>query len=201
MKEKLLSICFLTLIIFTVNAQEAETFTDSRDGQVYKTVKIGEQVWMAENMKYFIDDQSKCCLYEHKKKNLKKYGYLYRGSAVQSVCPDGWHVPDNQEWETLIEFSGGEDIAGSKLKSSQGWIKNGGDKNNLFQGIPAGWRLHDFHKYEGSHALWWSSTPHATNQKNAYCLFLTYQDNRATISPSQSSKNGYYSVRCIKDEN
>jgi len=81
------------------------TFTDPRDGKVYKTVKIGEQVWMAENLAY----------------DAGEYRYHYDWETAKEACPPGWHLPTNEEWQTLVDFAGGKDIAGEKLKAKRGW--------------------------------------------------------------------------------
>ena len=120
------------------------SMTDPRDGQTYKTVKIGSQTWMAENLNYktdssfcYLDDVSNCA----------KYGRLYKLSTalgkpesecsgvggkactlppgdVQGVCPSGWHLPSRAEWDTLLAAAGGESVAGKFLKSSSGWEKD-----------------------------------------------------------------------------
>ena len=121
---------------------------DDRDGQTYKTVKIGDQWWMAENLNYKTDN-SFC--YKDKSANCTKYGRHYAWAAamdsvgtwstngkgcgyrmtcsptypVRGVCPEGWHLPDTTEWNTLFTAVGGSSIAGTKLKFMSGWYNSG----------------------------------------------------------------------------
>ena len=140
---------------------EYGTMTDSRDGQIYKTVKIGSQTWMAENLNYKIEKiynfvmygygfesmseegyeeetiSSYC--YDGYISNCTKFGYLYPQKRAVKVCPDGWHLPDTTEWNALISFVGGKSSAGKKLKSTFGWLNGGnGIDDNGFSVLPAG---------------------------------------------------------------
>ena len=132
----LLLVTLVAAFAFAGNIQKG-LFTDLRDGKTYKTVKIGYQVWMAENLNYETD--SSCC-YEDKKFFCHKFGRLYSWNAAMQACPAGWHLPSDNEWKTLFEAVGGESVlddmtirfyttAGKKLKSSNGW-NDGYEKNN-----------------------------------------------------------------------
>ena len=91
-----------------VGCDEAENvLKDPRDGKKYKTVKIGNQTWMAENLNYEIAD-SYC--YNNDTSNCDKYGRLYTRDAALKACPAGWHLPSMDEFKTLIETVGGEKI-------------------------------------------------------------------------------------------
>jgi len=130
------------------------TFTDPRDGKTYKTIRIGEQLWMAENLKYNTrrSNSSKC--YNNLNSNCDTYGRLYDWrdamqlpttstdrstgsndipSGFQGICPAGWHIPSDAEWQILINYIG--ESAGDKLKSSTLW--NGTDDYG-FTALPAG---------------------------------------------------------------
>jgi len=114
----------------------ANTFTDPRDGHVYKWVKIGKQIWMAENLSYLpIISASKqnsitesCCyVYNYCGKdiseakanlNYKTYGVLYNWISANRDCPKGWHLPTKKEWKISINSLGSEDVARGKLKET-----------------------------------------------------------------------------------
>lgn len=158
---------------------------DSRDGQEYKTVRIGNQVWMAENLNYAAEG-SRC--YGDDKKNCEKYGRLYNWDIAldttsegcgknfnectlksdfyprQGVCPDGWHLPDLGEWDDLIEYTdddSDEETFGFSLQSyywDDDWEKQYGTDKFGFNAMPAG--MFDGGKYVGldSVAIFWTSS-------------------------------------------
>ncbi|MDR0518114.1 MAG: hypothetical protein LBH25_13835 [Fibromonadaceae bacterium] len=118
----------IALLCTVAFAQQKGTFTDMRDKKAYKTVKIDEQTWMAENLNYSGEDGFLGLCYgdEPKKKikkpeNCKKYGRLYDREEANKACPEGWNLPSRDEWDILIDFAGGKEIAGKKLKSKTGW--------------------------------------------------------------------------------
>ena len=190
-------------------------FKDARDGQTYKTVKIGDQVWMAENLN-FETDSSFC--YNDSAVYCEKYGRLYRWAAaigksegkcgygytcslpsgnIQGVCPEGWHLPSNTEWETLFDAVGGRSTAGAVLKSTFGWKNRGnGSEAFSFSALPVGIRGYSGSYYgEGDKAHFWSSTEYDSNE--AYSVCLNYGRDYANLS--YISKDHGFSVRCIRD--
>ena len=202
-------------------SESAGTMTDSRDGQTYKTVIIGTQTWMAENLNYKTD--SSFC-YENEETNCTKYGRLYTWVAamdsagtwttngkgcgynktcspiypVRGVCPEGWHLPTLTEWNTLFTAVGGGGSAGTKLKSTSGWIDymdesgNGTDSFG-FSVLPAGHYDGDYIS-EGSIAHFWSSMEYGSD--GAYYMHVsTYR----YADLSYSLKYYASSVRCIQD--
>lgn len=194
---------------------------DSRDGKKYRTIQVGNQVWMAENLNY---ETIESYCYGNDASNCTKYGRLYRWSAamdsagtfsangkgcgsgstcsatlpVQGVCPTGWHLPSESEFRFLLDAVGGEYVAGNVLKSRSGWSENrNGTNAYAFSALPAGYRSHDgSFDGEGYYAYFWSSTEY--NSYGADNMYLYYNDDGAFLG------NGYYkndgaSVRCVKD--
>jgi hypothetical protein len=91
------------------------SFADSRDGKKYATIKIGSQIWMAENLNYNANG-SKC--YGNDESNCQKYGRLYNWNTAMKVCPSGWHLPNGDEWQKLVDIAGGDETAGVILKAA-----------------------------------------------------------------------------------
>ena len=172
---------------------------DSRDGKTYKTVKIGDKVWMAENLNY---QTSESMCYEDKPENCEKYGHLYDWNEAVTACPDGWHLPNKQELEDLRTLAGQKagdiDKAGSVLKSTIGWSENGNGTDGLgFGALPAGYyrSYDDDFDYEGNLASFWSSTE--IGSIGAYALDLFYLNENADVN--HSYKDNGFSVRCVKN--
>jgi len=121
-------VTLLILLATAVFAQQKGSFTDPRDKKTYKTVKIGEQVWMAQNLNYHgADGFLGLCYGDEPAKKIKKtdncnkYGRLYDWNEAMKACPNGWNLPSDEEWQTLVDFVGGYEVAGKKLKSKSGW--------------------------------------------------------------------------------
>lgn len=192
------------------------TVTDI-DGNVYKTVKIGNQIWMAENLKTTryndgmpipnVTDNNEWrflkigafCYYDNNKAN-SICGSLYNWYAVETakLAPKGWHVPSDEEWSILITFLGGIDKAGKKMKNKTGWAVNGNGTNESgFSGRPCnGYRAYfggSFAPDKWSGTYWFSAS--GTNYK------LIYSQDRIIIDNvrSEASYVYGYTIRCIKD--
>ena len=198
---------------------------DSRDGQKYKTVKIGSQTWMAQNLNY--ETAGSYC-YNDTSSYCAKYGRLYTWDAavgktedacgyghtcslpsgnIQGACPAGWHLPTETEWETLFTAVGGQLTAGKVLKSTLGWNSRGdGTSGNgtdafSFSALPAGSWVAYTEGYvggyddEGYATFFWSSTEDDGN--HAYYMNLYYLDDFMYLDFMR--KNCGISVRCLKD--
>ena len=154
---------------FETKGDTAKSFTDTRDGNTYRIVNLGNQWWLAENLRYVTSIGSVC--YDLLDDNCLRYGRLYNWEASLTACPQDWHLPSDNEWKELEKSLGmHEDEAdfyglrgifeGQKLKSTAEWINNGNGTNESgFSAMPAGQRsfVADFNQM-GESASFWSST-------------------------------------------
>jgi uncharacterized protein (TIGR02145 family) len=170
--------------------------TDPRDGQVYKTVKIGDQVWMAQNLNYddsvktpSLKENSWC--YNDSSEYCEKYGRLYSWAAAKDVCPTGWHLPSEDELDDLIDSVARSASVGKSLQTK---LWNSGTDAYGFSAIPAG-RRDDSGWYTGESAAFWSST--AESKGYAFYMFI-FASGNARLGVL-SEKYGA-SVRCIQGE-
>ena len=201
-----------------------DSIVDSRDGQVYKTVKIGKYNWMAENLNYTdsvktpnLKENNWC--YGDKLENCKVTGRLYSWSAViaagehecgvgmsckfrsrvQGICPSGWHLPDTSEWSELISAVNGRTFAGKMLKSQSGWLNEGNGLDAFgFSAIPGGSRVgyvNQVYEFEGWNAYFWSSTER--DSALAYSMNMDTGLDGATYG--SASKDYGFSVRCVEN--
>jgi len=162
-------------------AASGNTFTDSRDGKVYRKVVIGHQTWMAENLNYNakgskcygkgskvptmwdkISDPTKTKTLSNNEiqENCEKYGRLYTWDAAKVDCPAGWYLPSDAEWTTLMDYIGGSSTAGKKLKSKGGWNSGGNGMDSYgFSALSGGSGNSDGDfSYADRGGYWWSST-------------------------------------------
>ena len=201
MKKRILALVTTSLLaIALVGCNELK---DPRDGKIYRTVKIGKQVWMAENLNYKTEG-SYC--YQDNPANCKKYGRLYTWNAAYEACPVGWHLPSRSEYRILFQAVGGRITDGenwtgvaNSLKSQSGWDKNGNGADSFgFSVLPAGYR--DGNEYrnnrfenEGTCAYLWSSTELQDDRDYAYGVYL------GIVHFQWEDKTFGFSVRCVKD--
>lgn len=124
---------------------------------------------------------------------------------IRGVCPEGWHLPDNEEWNALFESLGGKDVAGKKLKARSGWLgvyedgvfKSGNGTDDIgFSALPGGWgSLMDFF-YDVGHKAYYVS---ATESSEDRTYFNLVRDDRDGVEMYTQEKADRYSVRCVKD--
>jgi len=158
------------------------------------TVKIGNQVWMAKNLNCNVSG-SKC--YDNQESNCTTYGRLYDWETAKKVCPSGWHLPSNAEWDALMTAVGGASTAGTKLKAKSGWNNNGNGTDNYgFSALPGGYGGSggDFYSV-GNYGYWWSATE--SYASNAYSRYMYYD--YASVYSGNYGKVFLFSVRCVQD--
>ncbi len=203
------------------------SFTDSRDGKTYKTVDIGEQTWMAENLAYLPsvsphssgeESMSYYYVYDYEgtdvviakaTENFTTYGVLYNWLAATTGCPSGWHLPSDSEWEQLALYVNEQKgpytkdgdywyNVGFHLKTTYGWTSSGNGSDDFgFSGKPGGYRVYDYFGLVGSMGQWWSSTE--VDSHHAYTRYLQSDPDSIFYRFSNFYKDYGFSVRCIKD--
>jgi uncharacterized protein (TIGR02145 family) len=172
--------------------------TDFRDGKTYKTIVIGTQTWLAENLAY--KAETGCWAYDNDPNNVATYGYLYNWETAKKVCPSGWHLPSKDEWTTLINYLGGESVAGGKLKEEDThWAGFASTNESGFTAHLGGDQSSIERSFYGINRLgyWWSATE--KSEFRAYNCSL-YDDSNKIISEVANSKVSAFSVRCVKDK-
>ncbi|SRR5574344_896218 len=222
MLKKSKTIFFCALAAFAAASPCAE-LRDARDGATYETVLIGDQVWMGENLRYLprVDadesfDDPEYFVYGYDGSDVeaaratnefRKYGVLYNWTAAQNACPEGWHLPDTTEWNALYASVGGKKVAALRLKSKEGWTKNGnGTDGHGFSILPGGYRnkYGDFHAVEDYAGFWTADS--ASCCAAFYNTFYYYYDNVFSGAGGKGAggspwvgKDYGFSVRCLKD--
>jgi uncharacterized protein (TIGR02145 family) len=214
---------FMFMSIMTFGQDTTATVTDI-DGNIYHTVKIGNQTWMVEDLKvttynngvpiqnitgneigklsWYNDYSGAYCWYNNNIVSKNTFGALYNWTAVSKgvLAPKGWHIPTIEEWKVLIEFLGGEKIAGGKLKEAGTihWTtpNTGADNSSGFTALPGGGRMdpYDF-LAAGTKGWWWSSSKKGLIK--SYYIGISYK--LAEVGISTINTNTGFSVRCIKD--
>jgi len=175
-------------------------FCDARDGKKYVYVEIGNQTWMAENLNYNASG-SKC--YNGQDYYCNTYGRLYNWATANTVCPDGWRLPSNDDWRTLLNFFNTSCLGtnncpyvGTNLKANNGWDDNNGSDDKGFSALPGGTGVDETFTYAGNLGRWWSSSDY--NASEAYNLIVFADDNTARWSYNGKS-NFFISVRCLHE--
>ena len=199
--------CFM----ITVAECSQNTFTDERDGHVYKMITFGDQTWMAENLAYKTESDS--YVYDNNEANVITCGRLYTWDAARIAAPEGWHVPSKTEWITLFNYlaangygyeGSGDDIA-KALASTTGWNSSGtlgapgndqGSNNSSgFTAFPAGMREpNTFFSLFGNEACWWASDDY-----NSLAPYINLSYSYYTYQNGTYWKLCALSVRCVKD--
>jgi uncharacterized protein (TIGR02145 family) len=194
------------------------------DGNVYQTIIIGNQTWMAENLKvthfrngdsisnpkdiydWISINKAAFSIYNDLNSNSNVYGKLYNYYAVtdeRGICPNGWHIPDTTEWTELIHSLGGMELAGGKLKSKELWnTPNVGATNSSgFSALPAGHRIPqtigESYSAMGNYTYFWSKTQDYNSYNSAFTYYLAAEYNKISRYAYEFTFGS--SIRCIKD--
>jgi len=174
------------------------TFTDSRDSKIYKTIDIGNQTWMAQNLDYVTASGS---WYYNDDTSLSVYGRLYDWYTASSVCPTGWHLPSDVEFQKLIDTLGGYTIAGGKLKETDTihWKSpnTAADNSSGFTALPNGIRTYWNNGFNGNSVsgYFWSTK---TSGSDARFMQVGFSSANGFIL-AYTPKGNANSVRCLKD--
>jgi uncharacterized protein (TIGR02145 family) len=161
-------------------------------GEVYPTVKINNAIWMAKNLN-LNKGNSRC--YNNEPENCDKYGKLYDMETAMKACPVGWHLPSKEEWNDLIKYAGGNEVAGKKLKATSEWghSYNNGTDDYGFAALPGGFFINsEGFRYAGGEGIWWSTG----KDYGGSPLIICFEKNEARWSTAGGSS---VSVRCVKD--
>lgn len=219
--RRLFYLILLCSFAFYLSCDKKKEEVTDIDGNTYRIIKIGEQWWMAENLRvthYRNDDSiphlSKkeswwsarspgYCSYNNDESLAKTYGYLYNWYAVndaRGLAPKGWHVPTFSEWEKLINYLGGLEIAGGKMKEKglDHWFKpnKGASNESGFSALPGGYRYYNGNFVNaGYYASFWSSEK--AQYFRAWEQELQYDNSYANLGWDEM-RDGF-SVRCVRD--
>jgi uncharacterized protein (TIGR02145 family) len=192
-----------------------------KDRNQPKSIRIDKLEWMTENLNVSTfrngdvipeartndewlragkEGKPAWCYYENKAENGDKYGRLYNWYAVtdaRGLAPRGWHVSSDDEWRQTTDFLGGEDAAGTKMKSNLGWSRDGNGTNESgFTGLPGGSRdLNGTFSNAGNIGFWWSSTEY----DNILAWYRCIDQSPYYVYRTNYYKQNGLSVRCIRD--
>lgn len=197
---------------------EYSYMVDERDGNQYKIVTIADQTWFAENLRFnkeltigveataweqiWYANKPAYSPLNLQKDSVSKYGYLYNWFAItktENLCPDGWKIPSNSDWDKLINVLGGSKVAGGKMKAKTMWDSpnKGATNSSGFSAYPVEWRdaVGNFSNSIGAYTYFWSSTEINFNSAWLYILSASGEGFGAV----DNAKNTGVSCRCIKN--
>jgi uncharacterized protein (TIGR02145 family) len=218
MKSLIISITILACIFASCKKEKTETpeneapdsFIDSRDGQVYKCVKIGDQVWMAENLNYYTSSGS--WYYNNDSATYSKpYGRLYLWetvmngesasdavpSGVKGICPNGWHLPSSAEFQVLDDYLDANRLNGNDLKATGTtyWKNSGGTNSTRFTAVGAGCAFG-----YGSISLNETAVFHtATGNSSTITGWALFYNNYDFVKQTNYNVTSPMCIRCLQD--
>jgi len=196
-------------LITAITIAMALTLSCNEKEAEFRSVKIGTQTWMVENL----NDPSKggkC--YGNDESNCEKYGRLYTWNEAMKACPTGWRLPSNDEWQTLVNFAGGVEVAdfaggcgykvaGTKLKAKNGWLEDGNGTDDYgFSALPGGSGNADGDfRNVGNFGSWWSASESISRIANSRYLDYGVEYFCESVGSQGVEKTDLNSVRCIKE--
>ncbi len=196
MNKSIFIIIFTFTITGILSAQTYGELKDERDGKIYKTIQIGSQLWMAENLNYNAD-RSWC--YENDSLNCAKYGRLYSQEAAECSCPKGWHLPSDDEWKQLEQHLGMSKEEVEKYDTWRGSNQGAkllADSTLGFNILLAGYRNPPANNMlQGMQAFFWTSTVN-----NTLAYMRQFYEKQTKIYRRVRPVSWAFSVRCVKNE-
>jgi len=230
--KKYLLLLSLTLVVIATGCKKdpfvtdnSGTFTDSRDNHEYPWIRIGQQIWMAQNLAYlpYVNPSSVISVTEARSyvygyqgtktteamatSNYDNYGGLYNYEAAKIGCPDGWHLPTDEEWKTMEMFLGMSQAdadktglresgtVGLKLKATTAWGENQNTNSSGFNAIPGGYMEDLSFQALLTAGVFWTAT--GAEGESAIDRYL---DNVAGgIDRGPWPRSDGYSVRCVRN--
>ena len=189
------NICFTECVIEIIEYKPPSNIYDSRDGNNYDVIEIGNQVWMKENLRY----KNELSLFVNNNDSYtKKYGYLYQTNVAigEDICPKDYHIPTPNDWAILINYLGGNNEAGGNMKDegtdSWDYPNNGATNSSGFTALPAGSLT-----YDSIPVSFGTSARLFTSEYGRY--YFIDNDKKSINSIIYHPLNEYYSIRCVRD--
>jgi uncharacterized protein (TIGR02145 family) len=176
--------------VVEVIREELALFTDDRDGQVYRTIQIGNLTWLAENLNYEVDDS---WWYDNKPAHARPFGRLYTWKAVLAACPSGWHIPHVREWEQLAANVGGSWDFVKSANAYKALTEEGGGFLAVLGGLRERTPFDAFYE-KGQNGHYWGGNA----ESGVYTFSFGGNVGRLLSSKADRLDNGY-SCRCVRD--
>jgi len=187
---------FIFVLLFS-SCSSSKKLLDHRDGQKYRTVKLGDQTWMAENLNFLAGPGSRC--FDNKDKNCRIYGKLYNWEAAKTACPDGWNLPDSTDWLLVKnKFEGqGRKMKIRSIYGRRPYIR----RINGFNALPAGYYddKNEFSPRINGGYFWSSSSTDSGKVKVSHIVFYFWGGHNLGLFEGDISGGKSFSIRCIKD--
>jgi len=219
MKNKIFFSWMLLSMLSAYNGRAQDDFIADIDGNMYKTVIIGTQTWMAENLRtsrlhdgtaityaeknaLWATSPMAYCWYDNDTAYKSSYGAIYNWQTINSkkLCPAGWHVASETDWLILMDQAGGKSLAGGKLKESgtTHWVSpnTGATNESGFSALPGGGRANIGFFKIGTTGFWWTSSTSGMGVPR----YVTLKSNNEKLSFAEYNASYGFSVRCIKDQ-